>query len=405
VTSLVTIRIVMTLIVMTSWAAHLMDVHGAFLKGKFRDGEIIYMKVPQGFEKFYPKNVALLLLRTIYGLEQAALAFWRETVAAFGYMKYIRSKADPCLHFKWTVRGLIIWISCWIDDFLVCGTEQSVMEAKDMMGKIFNCEDVGEMNEYVGCKIERDLEAPSLRMTQPVLLQNFEGEFDLSQMGKPGLPAPAGSMLTKGDKTDSEAVPLAQQAYRKGVGKLLHVTRWTRPDIINYVRELSRFAGGALMAHMKAMYRCMAYCVATSKRGINIAPNTRWNGSPEFKFVISGRADSDYAKDLETRRSVSGIITFLCGAVIIMRSKMMPMVALSVIEAELFAAVMTAQDMLFIMRIIESMGLLVELPMLLDVDNKGAKDLVNNWSVGGRLRHVEVNQFFLRALKEQGLIL
>jgi hypothetical protein len=27
-------------------------------------------------------------------------------------------------------------------------------------------------------------------------------------MGKPGLPAPAGSMLTKGDKTDSEAVPL-----------------------------------------------------------------------------------------------------------------------------------------------------------------------------------------------------
>jgi 16S rRNA G527 N7-methylase RsmG len=66
-TSLVTIRIVMTLIVMMSWAAHLMDVHGAFLKGKFRYGEIIYMKVPQGFENFYPKNVALLLLRAIYG--------------------------------------------------------------------------------------------------------------------------------------------------------------------------------------------------------------------------------------------------------------------------------------------------------------------------------------------------
>jgi hypothetical protein len=254
VTSLVTIRIVMTLIVMMSWAAHLMDVHGAFLKGKFRDGEIIYMKVPQGFEKFYPKNVALLLLRTIYGLVQAALAFWRETVAAFGYMHYIRSKADPCLHFKWTVQGLIIWIS-WVDDFLVCGGKNSVMEAKDMMAKIFDCEDVGEMNEYVGCKIERDLEEPSLRMTQPVLLQSFEDEFDLSQMGKPGLPAPAGSMLTKGDKTESEAIPLAQQAYRKGVGKLLLVTRWTRPGIMNSVRELSRFAGEALMAHMKAMHR------------------------------------------------------------------------------------------------------------------------------------------------------
>jgi hypothetical protein len=39
---------------------------------------------------------------------------------------------------------------------------------------------------------------------------------------------------------------------------------------------------------------------------------------------------------------------------------MMPMVALSVTEAELFAAVMTVQDMLvFIMRIVESMGLQV----------------------------------------------
>jgi hypothetical protein len=83
---------------------------------------------------------------------------------------------------------------------------------------------------------------------------------------------------------------------------------------------------------------------------------------------------------------------------------MMPMVALSVMEAELFAAVMTVQDMLFIMRIVESMGLRVKKPMVLEIDNKGAKDLVNNWSVGGRLRHVEVKHFFFRELKEQGLI-
>ena len=82
----------------------------------------------------------------------------------------------------------------------------------------------------------------------------------------------------------------------------------------------------------------------------------------------------------------------------------MPIVALSVTEAELFAAVMCVQDMLFIMRVLLSMGLKVQLPMLLEIDNKGAKDLIDNWSVGGRLRHVEVKQFFLRELKEQGLL-
>jgi hypothetical protein len=173
---------------------------------------------------------------------------------------------------------------------------------------------------------------------------------------------------------------------------------------MNAVKELSRFAGGALMGHMKAMYRVMAYCVTTSKRGIKFAPNERWDGSPDFKFTIKGRADSDYTKDLETRRCVSGIITFICGAVITLRSKMMAMVALSVTEATLFAAVMTVQGVLFIMSIVESMGSQVEKPMLLEIGNKGAKDLVNNWSAGGRLRHVEVTHFFLRELKEQGLI-
>jgi len=34
------------------------------------------MEVPQGFKKYFPWNVVLLLLKTLYGLKQAAYAFW-----------------------------------------------------------------------------------------------------------------------------------------------------------------------------------------------------------------------------------------------------------------------------------------------------------------------------------------
>jgi hypothetical protein len=61
--------------------------------------------------------------------------------------------------------------------------------------------------------------------------------------------------------------------------------------------------------------------------------------------------------------------------------------------------------MLYAMRIMNSIGLKVKLPMRLIVDNKGAKDLCHNWSVGGRTRHVEVKQYFLRELKEAGIIM
>ena len=53
---------------------------------------------------------------------------------------------------------------------------------------------------------------------------------------------------------------------------------------------------------------------------------------------------------------------------------------------------------------LKSLELEVKLPMVLEMDNKGAVDLANNWSVGGRTRHVDVRNYFLRELKEQGLL-
>jgi hypothetical protein len=53
-------------------------------------------------------------------------------------------------------------------------------------------------------------------------------------------------------------------------------------------------------------------------------------------------------------------------------------VDLSVTESELGSMTEMAQDMLFAMRILESMGLCVKKPMILYLDNKGAKDLANS---------------------------
>ena len=66
--------------------------------------------------------------------------------------------------------------------------------------------------------------------------------------------------------------------------------------------------------------------------------------------------------------------------------------------------VICAQDMLLIMRILNIMCLKVELPMKLEIDNKGAKYITHDWSVVGRLIHVEVKRFFLIQLKESGII-
>ena len=50
------------------------------------------------------------------------------------------------------------------------------------------------------------------------------------------------------------------------------------------------------------------------------------------------------------------------------------------------------------------MGLQAEFSMILEIDNQGALDLVNNLNVGGRTRHVDIRQNFLHELKENGIL-
>jgi hypothetical protein len=141
-----------------------------------------------------------------------------------------------------------------------------------------------------------------------------------------------------------------QKTYRSGVGKLLHMMRWSRPDVLNVARELSKSTMIASQAHTKAMQRKMQCCLNTPNRGILLQPNEHWDGNPEFELTVSGKSDSDYAKDPDTRRSVSGGITYLCGAPVSMRSAGQKIVTLSMTDVELVVAGKLAQDMLFVMR-------------------------------------------------------
>jgi hypothetical protein len=74
---------------------------------------------------------------------------------------------------------------------------------------------------------------------------------------------------------------------------------------------------------------------------------------------------------------------FLDDSPVCHRSARQRHVTLSVTEVEGTAGVTEAQAMLFVYNILKSLGLKVQLPMVLEMDNKGAVNLANSWSVGG----------------------
>ena len=135
------------------------------------------------------------------------------------------------------------------------------------------------------------------------MLQSFEDEFELPQEGSmPNTPVVPGTILRKGEP-ENHLPEEEMSTYPSGVGKLLHLMTWSRPEILNSVRELSKFMSGAIEGHKQAMYCVMKYCVNTANRGLLLKPNKIWDGNPDFEFVITGLADSEYAKDPETHRN------------------------------------------------------------------------------------------------------
>jgi hypothetical protein len=94
--------------------------------------------------------------------------------------------------------------------------------------------------------------------------------------------------------------------------------RWSRPEVLNAVRELSKHMTSATLSHLKAMYRVMTYCVYTKNRGLTMKPNRTWDRSPNHEFVIRGKADSSYASCPNTKKSTGGQTTLLEGAPVVM---------------------------------------------------------------------------------------
>ena len=101
---------------------------------------------------------------------------------------------------------------------------------------------------------------------------------------------------------------------------------------------------------------------------------------------------------------MNGWVYYLESSTINCASKMMTVIALRVTEAELYAAVECIQDMMFVQRVISSIGIELELPMMSEVASKGVIDLYHNWSIGSRTRHVEVKMYFIREIQEKGFL-
>ena len=122
------------------------------------------MKVPDAYKKYYPGWAVLKLRKTQYGTIQAALQYYRECCKALEFLNFKKNPAEPCVFFKRVDEYLILFTLSWVDDCCITGPKILVLQTvKDFMS-LWDCKDLGELNEYVGCEVERTKDSISVKL-------------------------------------------------------------------------------------------------------------------------------------------------------------------------------------------------------------------------------------------------
>ena len=194
------------------------------------------------------------------------------------------------------------------------------------MMKSFDCDDVINIDKYVWCKINR-------HDGFLVMLQSFSNDFAFLKRVPTEFKMP-GKTLKKSTEEDIDP-PEERIYFLNNVGKLVHIIRWSRPDIYNLMQYLTCQMSAVAKDHIYVMHRMMVYCVATPLQGWKLKPSINLVGKDKlFEIEIEGKSDSDYIICKATMRSMSGWRDYLEVAPISANSSMYKIVVLSVTESE-----------------------------------------------------------------------
>ncbi|KAH9679290.1 retrovirus-related pol polyprotein from transposon TNT 1-94-like protein [Citrus sinensis] len=117
-----------------------------------------------------------------------------------------------------------------------------------------------------------------------------------------------------------------------------------------------------------------------------------------------GYCDSNFAGDLDKRRSTTGYVFTLGGGPVSWRSILQSTIALSTTEAEYMAATKAVKEAIWLKGLLGDLGVIQE-NITVFCDNQSAIFLAKNQTYHTRTKHIDVKYHYVRDIIESGVVL
>jgi len=322
-----TVRLLLSLASTHSWHSSQIDFAQAFTQPPI--AEDIYMKIPQGWyvenntlqqhsnPKYRDVEHYIKLEKSLYGIKQAARAWFHFLEPGLLKLGFKASEVDPCLFYR---DDCIVVL--YVDDCLLFSPQQGVID--DVITALRHDYQIGaqgSIQDFLGIHIHKDSDG-AIHFTQPGLIQSILQDLQLTDCHRKFTPAISVLHPDHGGHARCE-----QWNYRSVLGKLNFLAQMTRPDISMAVHNCARFTTAPTYLHEQAVKRIGRYLSTTSDKGLIYRPTQ------------------------------TGYVILYSGCPIHWGSKLQTEIALSTTESEYIALSTAARELIPIRRLLRALSL------------------------------------------------
>ncbi|KAI3780212.1 hypothetical protein L2E82_10183 [Cichorium intybus] len=360
------IRALLGLVASNDYELEQLDVTTAFLNGELE--EEIFMQQPEGF--------------VVPGKEDYVYKFNRCTY-------------DSCVYFKKGDDGSKIYLLLYVDDMLIAAKDmKEIQKLKDQLKADFEMKDLGAAKKILGMEIVRDRKSRILHLSQKGYIEKVLRRFNMHEAKPVNTPFAAhfklSSALSPTTETDMEY--MARVPYSSAVGSLMYAMICTRPDLAYVVSMVSRYMANPGREHWKAVQWILRYLRGTSSMCLRYG---------QSNTGVVGYVDSDFGKDLDKRRSITGYVFTLNGCAISWKAQLQSTVALSSTEAEYMAITEAVKEDIWLKGLFREFDGRIKVTTVF-CDNQSAIFLSKDQMFHDRTKHTDIRYHFVRDIIEKG---
>ena len=298
------IRILLALVAQFDLELAQLDVKTVILHGDLE--EKIYMSQPDSFKVTRKENWACKLKKSLYGLKQSPHQWYKRFDKFMIEHGYTRSQFDNYVYFRKLFNGSFIYLLLYVDDVLI--TLKSKVEIDKLKAQLrteFEMKDLGKAKKILGMEIQRDRRKGTVYLTQTQYLKKILQRFGVDGKTKPvSTPLAPHFKLSASmsPRTEEKRKHMAQIPYANAVGALIYAMVCTRPDISHAVSMMSKYMHDPGKGHWQAVKQILRYIHGITDIGLKFERDDRLGQN------LVGYVDSDYAGDLDKRRSTTGYV-------------------------------------------------------------------------------------------------